>query len=196
MAGIAMMKPKGPTGGSLAGVLGGKGLPGGGQSSYVPPPMTTNVQANPQIGGILDEMAGYRKNLAANTDHDATNAMQRQRDLMSGQMKEFGAMAGARGARPGTGAHALLMRKGMDSANRNLMGLNANLASDARQQYGQQLGAAGNLAVGQAGVTLGQQNFGLAQWSAQQQAAQAAAQLKAMQDQNMWNNISKMFTGF
>lgn len=185
----SLVKPMGMPGG------GGFGS-GGGSGSYVPTPFNSNTQTNPQIDGLLGEMKDYRGKLAGNVDHDATNAMQRQRDLASGQMKEFGAMAGRRGAGPGSGAHALLMRKGMDTSNRNLAGLNADLASDGRKQYANALGQASSTAIGQAGVTLGQQQQGLAQWNSQQSAAQAAAQLKAMQDQNMWNNVMQIFSGF
>ena len=47
----------------------------------------------------------------------------------------------------------------------------------------------GQLELGQANVSLGQQQFGLAQWQAQQQAAQAQAQLEAMKNQNMWSQM-------
>ena len=170
---------------------GGGGGSGGG--SYVPTPFQSNVQTNPQIDALMGEMEGFQKNLSAGTDRDATNAMQRQRDLASGQMKEFGAMAGGRGVGPGSGAFALLQRRGLDNSNRNLMGLNAQMAGDARNKQMQMFSQRSGTALGQAGVTLGQQQYGLSQWQAQQQAAQAASQLQAMQNQNMWNNMMNMW---
>lgn len=165
-------------------------------TSYIPGPMVQNTQSNPQLDALLGEMGSYRRGLAANTDHDAINAMQRGRDLASGQMKEFGALAGARGARPGTGAHSLMVRRGLDASNRNLNTLNADLASDGRKQYANALGQASSTALGQANVTLGQQQHGLAMWNSQQGAAQAAAQLQAMQNQNMFNNMMQIYSGF
>ncbi len=170
--------------------------PMGGGGGGNTPPINISTQENPQINALLGEMGDWRKSLAAGNDRDATNAMQRQRDLASGQMKEFGAMAAARGAGRGSGASNLMLRRGMDASNRNLAGLNADLTSDARRQYGNALGQAGSLAVGQAGVTLGQQQFGLSAWNSQQNAAHANAQLQALQNQNMFDNMMRVYTGF
>jgi len=155
--------------------------------------MTSSTQQNPQLEALQGEFKDYQGSLAAGNDQDAINAMQRQRDLSSGMSKEFAANAGRRGLGPGSGASQLLQARMMDQAGRNQVGLNAGLASDARRQQLTALQGRGNLALGAASANLGQQNFGLSQWQAQQQAQMAQAQLQAMQNNQMWQQMMGLF---
>ena len=152
--------------------------------------MNIKVQQDPTMAGILGEMKTAQQSLAAGTDIDAINAMQRQRDLLSGLSKELGVRAGARGFGPDSMmGQRDLFRQGQ----RDISGLNANLASDARRQgrelLGQRAGAAGT----QGQLTLGQQNYALNQWQAQQQASMAQQQLADQQQQNNFNNQLSLF---
>ena len=164
------------------------------------PPYNSSVQQNPQANKVMQNTEAYRQSLAAGNDQDAINAMQRNRDLASGLYKEVSAGALGRGQ---TESSAGLTAQRQLIAGQQAAGqTNAALTSDARRQQAGLLGQQGNLAIGQAGVTLGQQNYQLQQWQAQQQAAQAAAQLAAMQQQQQYQNqigllssLAPFFTG-
>ena len=167
--------------------------------SYQIPQFESNTERNPQLDALSGEWAKYRKELGANTDLDATNALQRQRDLTSGNMREMTGLMSARGARPGTGANAVTMGRVMAGGARNTAGLNASLASDGRRQQLGALSGETGAAMGAAGINQAQQNFGLNAWQANAQAQQAAAQLAALQQQNQFNNQMKnmqFYTGF
>jgi len=175
-------------------VPGSQGGGGGGGGGYNGPGgMTSSVQENPQLQALQGEFKDYQDKLSAGNDQDAINAMQRQRDLSSGMGREFAANAGRRGLGPGSGASQLLMQRNMDSAGRNQVGLNAGLTSDARRQQLTALQGRGSLALGAASANLGQQQFGLSQWQAQQQAQQAQAQLQALQSQQQWQQMMGLF---
>lgn len=189
-------------GGSWGGSWGGSGGDGGGGaggSGGSITPFTSNTQTNPQLDALTGDWGDYRKSLAAGNDQDAINAIQRQRDFTTGNMRELSGLMSARGARPGSGSYGVTMGKQLAQGARNAQGLNAALTSDARrQQLGALQGQTG-AALGNAGVTLGQQQFGLNAWQANTQAQQAQAQLAAMQQQNSFNNnmrLAQWFTGF
>jgi hypothetical protein len=175
-------------GGGGGGGASGSG-PGGIGGLYATNTMNSSTQQDPALAGLAGEMKSYQDSLAAGNDRDAVNALQRQRDMASGQMKEFQAIGGRRGMGPGSGASNLLVRRGLDEAGRQQTGLNAQLTSDARRQQGSMLGQRGQFELGTAGVNLGQQQFGLAQWQAQQQAQLAQAQLDAMRNNQMWSQM-------
>ena len=187
--------------------------------SYPAPPITSNVQTppftstaarDPQLQAMYDAWGQYRGGLAAGNDVDAINAMQRQRDLASGMASEMESNAAMRGLGPESGASQYLQMRGREQAGRTQAGLNAALTSDARRQQmaalGGQTGAAQASASdlnaqrgldisrygAQTGAALGQQQYGLAQWQAGQQAAQAQAQMQAIQNQNLWNQQMQM----
>jgi len=133
-------------------------------------------------------MSQYRGGLSAGNDADAQLAMGRQRDLASGMAKEGLQGAADRGFGADTGYAQQRRLKGLDAGQSASAGLNASLTSDARRQQLQALQNEGGLAVSQAGVTQGQQNFNLNQWQAQNAASQAAAQFQAQQQQNQFQN--------
>lgn len=187
--------------------------------SFPAPPMTSNVQTppftstaerDPYLQQMYQDWGTYRGQLAAGSDIDAINTLQRQRDLTSGMLSELGQNAAMRGLGPESGASQYLQARGAGQAQRNMAGLQAQLASDARRQQlaalSGQTGAAQASAAdlrgqqgldisrygAQTGALQAQQQFGLSQWQAQQQAAQAAAQLQAMQNQNLWNQQMQM----
>lgn len=188
----------------LGGFGGRGGFSGGGFSQpppvlYNPGAMNFNVQGNPQLDALQKEMADYRKGLAQGNNQDAILAMGRQRDLASGMAKE--GLEGAKNAGFGSDTGYAQQRRlqGLNAGQQAAAGLNASLTSDARRQQLSALGQESGLALGTAGANLGQQNFLLNQWQAQQQAQQAAAQLQAMQQQNQFNNnlnLVRTYTGF
>ena len=143
--------------------------------------------------GILNEMQTQQKGLAAGNDIDAINALTRQRDMASGMMREYGAMAGQRGFGPDSGVADIGRSRLMGQFSRNQQGLNAGLASDARRQQQSLLGQRAGSTAQQAQNTLGQQNYALNQWNSQQQAANASAQLAEQQQQNNFNNQLGLF---
>lgn len=187
----------GSWGGSGAGS--GGGMTGGGFQMPSYPSFTSNTATNPQLDALSGEWAKYRGSLAAGNDQDAINAMQRQRDLASGALKEASGVMSARGRTPGSGAYNLTASGIINQGQRNAAGVNAAMTSDARRQQMAALQGETNTALGQAGVTLGQQQFGLDAWRAQTGAALSAAQLGAMQQQNGFNNNMRMldfYSGF
>lgn len=156
-------------------------------------PMNINVQQNPAMEGILGEMKQQQAGLAAGNDIDATNALMRQRDMASGMMKEYGAMAGRRGFGPSSGMADIGRSRLMGQFSRNATGMNAGLASDARRQQREMLGQRAGTTAQQAAITQGQQNFALNQWQAQNGMALQAQQAADQQQQNNFNNQMQLF---
>src|SRR5262245_6429837 len=97
----------------------GNGLPGGTRSvpyssasqaqalTVDDTPHEINVQQNPDIRRLLDDMRKYRGQLASGNDVDAINSMMRARDLASGMAKEWEGISAMHGFGPGSGAGAL-----------------------------------------------------------------------------------------
>jgi len=156
-------------------------------SSYTPGPMNIQTQQNPQLEALQGEYAKYRSGLAAGSDQDATNTLQRQRDLTSGMAQEAGQNAAFRMG-PDSGAQGEATKNVWSQGAANLSGLNANLASDARNKQLNALNSQTGAAQGAAQIDQAQQNFALNQWQAQQSASQAQAQLAALQQQNGFQN--------
>jgi len=153
-------------------------------------PMNLRVQQDPAMAGVLREMEQAQQGLAAGNDIDAINAMQRQRDVLSGLSKELGVRAGSRGFGP----DSMLGQRGLfRQGQRDISGLNANLASDARKQGIGLLGQRAGATAQQGQLTQGQQNFALNQWQAQQQANLAQQQMAETQQQNNFNNQLSLF---
>lgn len=186
--------PFGNTGGggaygvhNVSGPPGMGGAPGAGGSVPPAPTFNSDVARDPHLDDMYGAYGDYRSKLAAGNDTDAINAMQRNRDLMSGMMKEAGGNA-ARNGTFGTGVGAQMQSNIMTGGMKDLAGLNANLTSDARKQQLTALGGQTAAAQAQTNYLTGQQNYSLAQWTAQQQAQQSAAQMANQQQQNQWNN--------
>lgn len=76
--------------GNATGQAGGMNTPNQFGPWSSPPPAQQQTQRNPQLQAIQGDYQKYREGLAAGTDQDAINAMQRQRDLTSGMAKEAG----------------------------------------------------------------------------------------------------------
>ncbi len=229
--------------GGGSGAPGGSGGPGGGGGggsmpggNSMPPMPTGGVSGgnlsisapeNPNLRNIGQEYSGlqnkwgaygnqlqkYGGELAANSDLAATQAMQRQRDALSGAAKEYGAEASARGIRGSGAAEQDLLNKVINPGQRGLAELNAGLANQGRQQqlgvlqqYGSALGGEGGALGGKLGAANSaanwqqqQQNFGLEQWKAQQNNALAQWQLQNQQQNQGWNQLMSLigaFSGF
>ena len=168
----------------------------GQQFNYNAPPMNLQAQRDPQLQAMYEQYGTQRSQLAAGNDRDAINAMQRQRDLASGGMNEAASGAARRGLGANTGVSQFLQNQQSMQGQRNASGLNAAMTSDARSQ---QLSAlAGQTGAAQASTSAlqGQQNYALDQWKAQQSAAQAQAQLQALQSQNAWSNQMGMLNWY
>jgi hypothetical protein len=165
--------------------------------------LSVSTQTNPQLDALIGDYQQYRGGLADATNLEGTQAMQRQRDAISGMAKEFGESAASRGLY-GSGAAAQdlenrVLRPGMDSLGK----LNADITSDARRQQLAALQGQGSMVGQQANVSLGQQQLGLDTWRAQQQAALQQAQLQqSQQDQGfsqlmaLTGLINNMYSGF
>jgi len=178
-----------------------------GQVSYTPPNFQSTAQRDPQLDAMYQRYGqqdqayqGQINSLAAGNDRDAINAMQRQRDMLSGMQSEGAENSARRGLGPNTGAAQQTQNDLQQRGLQSMSGLNAGLASDARRQQlaalsgqtgvlGQQTGAA----QASSAAMLGQQQQGLDQWRTQQQANLGAAQLAAMQNQNLWQNQMGLF---
>ena len=162
--------------------------------TYNPESFSVSSQENPQLAALLGDMKSYRGQLAGNTDQEATQALQRQRDLTSGMAKEFGQEAASRGIYGSGAASQDMNNRLLEPATQSMGQLNAALTSDARKQQrdamGQEAGAIGQ----QAGITQAQQNFGLNSWQARSQAQLGAAQLEAMQRNNNTNNAMQLIS--
>ena len=167
-------------------------VPPGGPYSFNPPPMTSQAQRDPYLMQIFQANEAYRKQLASNTDQDAILAQQRQRDVSSGIMNELSENAAQRGLGPESGASQWMQMRGADAARRDQAGLNATMASQGRNMQMGALGQSGQLAGGMAGNLLGQQNYALDQWRAQQAAAQAQAQLQLSAQNSAYQNMAQM----
>lgn len=181
-------------------ILGGIFGTGGGSMGNTQPvpqqnltPMNINVQQNPDMQGIIGEQKKLQQGLAAGNDIDAINSMTRNRDMMSGMMKEYGAQAGSRGFGGGSGIADIGRSRLLSQGSRNQTGLNAQLTSDARQQQRGLLGERANTIGSQANITNNQQNFALNQWQAQNQASLANRQLADQQQQNNFQNQMQLF---
>lgn len=166
---------------------GAGGTPATPASSYSAPPLNIQTQQNPQLQALQGDYSKLRAGLAAGSDQDATNTLQRQRDLTSGMAQEAGQNAQFRMG-PGSGAQREATKGVYAQGAANLSGLNANLASDARNKQLNALNSQTGAAQGAAQVDQAQQNFALNQWQAQQSASQAQAQLAALQQQNGFQN--------
>lgn len=154
--------------------------------------MVSQVDRDPYLMQIFQANEAYRKQLAGNTDQDAINAMMRQRDVQSGIMNEQLENAAARGLDPSSGASQYLQMRGADVGRREAAGLNAALTSQGRAMQMGALGQSGGLAGAAAGNLLGQQGYALDQWRAQQQAAQAQAQLQLAAQNQAYGNMMSM----
>lgn len=179
---------------------GGSGSGSSSSSNYTPGTFTSDVQENPQFGALRQDWKSYQDNLGTNSDIDARNAMARQRDYASGMAKEGLQGAVDRGFGSDTGIAQKFRRTALESGQRASAELNTGLTSDARKKQLDALSGRTGLEGMASQSMLGQQNFGLESWKANQQAAQAAAQLAAMQQQNNFNNqyklMSSFYTGF
>jgi hypothetical protein len=158
---------------------------------------TSGLSSTPTYPGFDDlrrELQQYRSELAAGNDVDATNALARERDLASGMAAEAGQSAafrvGSRSGIPGAAAGQVL-----GGAKRDLSGLNANLASDARSQRLNALMGEANVLGSQAGVGLAQQNFNNQWWQSQQSNALAWQQAQALRDDRMWELLAGFYQG-
>lgn len=172
---------------------------GGNSYGYDPGQFTSNVQENPQLAALRGEYADYQKNLSGNQDADARLALARQREIASGTAKE--GLQGARDAGFGkdSGLAQSFRRRALETGQMASASLNSGLTSDARRKQLDVMQGRVGLEGTQAGITQGQQNFALQSWQANQQAAQAAAQLQALQSQNSFNNnmnLFRFYTGF
>jgi hypothetical protein len=167
---------------------------GGGQAM---PTFTNTATRDPNLDQTYGDVRAYQQALGRNQDASAVAAMGRQRDLISGMSNEFMGGAAGRGTF-GTGAAALGQTRILNQGQRSLAETNSRLADSARSQ---QLGALNTqLGAANAGATnlLGQQNYNLSQWTAQNAAHNNAAQLQAMQNNNQFNQmmqLMQMYTG-
>lgn len=180
---------------------GGPAAPGG--PAGPKNPMDIKAQDNPYIQALLDEYSKYRGELSNNTDLEGQQAMQRQRDSMTGIADEFGVGASQRGIAGSGVAGKDLVNRIVNPGQQQLGALNASLTQDARQQQLGALGAQSGLATQQAGLTQGQQAFGLEAWKALQQANQAQQNFKLMKEQQsvsqlqaLANIMGQFYTGF
>lgn len=200
-------------GSQLSSLLGGGGSAPGGPPqaqavskpanpavSYSAEPFSVSSQENPQMAALIGDMGAYRGQLAGNTDLEATQALQRQRDLTSGMAEEFGVNPAMRGIGGSGAAQQELMKRVVEPGQQQMSQLNAQLASDARTQQREAMGQQAGMVGQQAGITQAQQDFGLNAYQARQQAQLGAAQLEAMQRNNNTNNAlqlaSLIFSGF
>ncbi len=194
---------------STLGLGGGSGKPGGGGSSSPSPSASPNSSLSvsaPEHPG-LSSMPGnfkelqnkystYGSELAANNDLSATQAMQRQRDAMSGLAKEYQTGASARGIRGTGAAEQDLINKVITPGQQQLAQLNAGLANSGRQQQFGALQGENSALNGMQGATnnsaqwqQAQQNMGLETWKAQQNNMLAQWQL---QNQQQNQGVSQM----
>lgn len=161
-------------------------------AGYDPSPFTSTTQANPQLDALQQDLATYRSQMGTNSDLEAQQALQRERDLTSGAAKEFGENLAARGIM-GSGAGTQdLMERVVEPGQQRQTQLNAQLSANARQQQLAALGMQGGLAAQQAQIQQAQQQFGLSAWQAQEQARQQQAQLAAMQAQAQQQNLAQL----
>jgi hypothetical protein len=158
---------------------------------------TSGLSSTPTYPGFDDlrqELQQYRGELAAGNDVDATNALSRERDMASGMASEASQHAafrtGSQSGLPGAAAGQVL-----GGAKRDLSGLNASMASDARRQRLDALMGEANVLGSQAGVGLAQQNFNNQWWQSQQSNALAWQQAQALRDDRMWELLSGFYQG-
>lgn len=144
------------------------------------------TDSDPRLSGLANEAASWQQGLAAGKDQDAVLAMQRMRDLQSGQMREMGDALAVEGGFGGARSQRLAML-GVGQQ-RDLAGLNADLTAGARAaqesafqtrggleaQLAQERLARGGQTL-QANTNQNQQNLNT--WQAQQAATQGAQQL-------------------
>lgn len=158
---------------------------------------------NPQLAALAGDYQTYQGKLAAGSDKDATLAMQRQRDAMSGMAKEFGEGFAQQGTLGSGAAQQALMEKIVNPGQASLGQLNAGMASDARAKQLQVLGGRGQIAGQQAAFQQSQQQLGLDAWKAQQQNEISRAQTQAMAQNQQMNQmlslvglLGNMYSGF
>jgi hypothetical protein len=210
------------------GVGGGGGAPGGGTSGntgvFNPgtgtgsnTPLSLSAPENPRLTGMIGDFAGmkdqysqYGKDLASASDLSATQAMQRQRDAMSGMAKEYELGASARGIRGSGAAEQDLINKVIKPGQNSITQLNQDLANKGREQQFNTLGGEFNALQGKQGASnssanwqQSQQNLGLEAWKAQQNNMLAQWQLQNQQQNQgvnqmlaLMSSIGNLYSGF
>ncbi len=158
--------------------------------SYNPAPMNISAQENPQLRALAGDYAKYRGELAGNSDLESQQALQRQRDLVSGMSKEYQGEAASRGILNSGAAQQDMLKKIVEPGQQQMSQMGASMAADARQKQLNALGAQSGVEAQNAQLTQAQQRFGLDTWNSQQQAQQSAAQLAALQrNQSLDSNM-------
>jgi hypothetical protein len=159
-------------------------------TNIAPPPPVQQWQAptgaDPRLAGLATEFQSAQAGLAAGSDADATLALQRARDLQSGQSKALGNQLALQSGFGGARNQQLGLLGA--SQQRDLASLNADLTSSARAKQldllNSRAGLEGQivqerLGRGQLGVagTSANNAANLGSWSQQQAATQAAQNL-------------------
>lgn len=154
-----------------------------------------DVERDKRLDDMYDAFGQYNKDLTAGADADATTAMGRQRDLISGMANEFSGMTAGKGTF-GSGVGALGTARILNKGQQALASTNSQLAADARGKRLQAMGGQVQAANANANYLTGQQNYALNQWQAQQGAYNAAQNLAMNQQQNAWNNQMNLMNTF
>ncbi len=159
-------------------------------TSVAPPPTTQQYQQNtgtdPRLGGLANEAAQWQQGVAAGNDADATLALQRAKDLQSGQRSELADQLALESGFGGARNQKLAMLGAAQG--RELAGLNADLTADARAKQAQAFQLRGGLENSVASERLGTGSLNLqgtqannaanlGNYQALQQATQSAQNL-------------------
>lgn len=159
-------------------------------TSVAPPPTAQQYQQNttndPRLGGLANQAAQWQSGLSAGSDADAGLALQRARDMQSGQKSELADQLALESGFGGARNQKLAMLSAAQG--RELAGLNADLAADARAKQAQAFQLRGGLENSIASERLGTGSLNLqgtqannaanlGNYQALQQATQAAQNL-------------------
>lgn len=179
-------------GSAISGLLGQATTPQGPAASYSPSTFTSSAGQNPQLAALQQDAATMQSQLAGNTDLEATQAMQRERDATSGMAKEFGADLASRGIL-GSGAGVQdLQNRIIEPGAQRMTQANVALTNAGRDKQMAALSQRQGLTQDQIAQQQAQQQFGLSAWQAAEQQKLAGAQLQAMQRNQGVQNLSSI----